>query len=195
MTAMPKLLLASSSPYRRKLLEQLDIEFEWASPDVDESPLPNEQPIDLVARLARTKAQTLAAQYPNHWIVGSDQVACLDHRMLGKPGNIENARRQLRGCRGRRVEFLTGLCLFNAEERHSTTLVDPFAVTFRELSDAQIDRYLIRETPFDCAGSFKVEGLGIALFEKLEGNDPNALIGLPLIQLVTLLKRANIDVI
>ncbi len=192
---MPSIALASSSPYRRQLLQQLGLPFEWSNPAVNEVALPDEAPGALVKRLAQAKARALTARYPQHWIIGSDQVACLDDRILGKPGNMDNARRQLRACSGRRVEFLTGLCLLNSRDDSSETIVEPFAVKFRTLSDAQIDRYLEREQPFDCAGSFKVEGLGIALFERLEGDDPNALIGLPLIQLVTLLQRAGIAVI
>lgn len=192
---MPSIVLASSSPYRRQLLQQLGLPFEWSNPAVDEVALPDEAPWTLVKRLAQAKARALTARYSQHWIIGSDQVACLDDRILGKPGNMDNARRQLRACSGRRVEFLTGLCLLNSSDDSSETIVEPFAVKFRTLSDAQIDRYLEREQPFDCAGSFKVEGLGIALFERLEGDDPNALIGLPLIQLVTLLQRAGIAVI
>lgn len=192
---MPSIVLASSSPYRRQLLQQLGLPFEWSNPAVNEVALPDEAPGALVKRLAQAKARALTARYPQHWIIGSDQVACLDDRILGKPGNMDNARRQLRACSGRRVEFLTGLCLLNSRDDSSETIVEPFAVKFRTLSDAQIDRYLEREQPFDCAGSFKVEGLGIALFERLEGDDPNALIGLPLIQLVTLLQRAGIAVI
>lgn len=192
---MHPIVLASSSAYRRRLLEQLGLAFEWASPDIDETSLPAESVDALVKRLASGKAYALATRYPRHWIIGSDQAAILDGRLLGKPGDLNNARHQLRACSGQRVEFFTGLCLLNSENGKSETIVEPFAVVFRNLSEDQIDRYLKREQPFDCAGSFKVEGLGIALFERLEGNDPNALIGLPLIQLVTLLKRAGIDVI
>ena len=192
---MTPIVLASSSPYRRQLLEQLGLPFKWSSPDIDEAAQPNETPESLVKRLAEAKAQALTARFPQHWIIGSDQAACLDGRILGKPGNLANARRQLSACSGRRVEFLTGLCLLNSRDGSCETIVEPFAVTFRTLTDNQIERYLTREQPFDCAGSFKVEGLGIALFERLEGNDPNALIGLPLIQLVTLLQRAGIEVI
>lgn len=192
---MHSIVLASSSPYRRRLLEQLGLPFEWNSPDIDETALPDEAPASLVKRLALTKARALAARYPQHWIIGSDQVACLEGRILGKPGNIDNARYQLRACNGRRVEFLTGLCLLNSRDDTYETIVEPFAVKFRTLNHTQIDRYLEREQPFDCAGSFKAEGLGIALFEHLEGNDPNALIGLPLIQLVTLLQKAGIVII
>jgi len=192
---MLSIVLASSSPYRRRLLEQLGVAFEWASPDIDETPRRGESPRMLVERLARAKAGALAERYPRHWIIGSDQTACLDGHILGKPGNFANAQRQLRSCRGKRVEFLTGLCLLNSGTGEAETIVDLFSVLFRHLSDEQIDRYLRREQPFDCAGSFKVEGLGIALFERLEGSDPNTLIGLPLIQLVTLLQRAGLEVI
>ncbi len=192
---MPSLVLASSSPYRRQLLQQLGLSFEWADPAIDETALPDETPKSMVKRLAEAKAQALATHYPQHWIIGSDQIACLDGQILGKPGDLSNAQLQLRACNGRRVEFLTGLCLLNSRDMSRETIVEPFAVTFRKLTDEQIDRYLGREQPFNCAGSFKVEGLGIALFERLEGDDPNALIGLPLIQLVTLLQRSGIEVI
>jgi MAF protein len=192
---MPKLVLASSSVYRRALLEKLGVPFVCASPAIDETPQHDETPRALVARLATEKASALAAQFPHSWIIGSDQVACLDGKILGKPGNIENACAQLAACSGQRVEFLTGLCLLNSDSGDTQTIVEPFAVVFRRLGDKQIRHYLERDQPFDCAGSFKAEGLGIALFERLEGDDPNALIGLPLIRLVTLLQQAGIDVI
>jgi septum formation protein len=192
---MHSIVLASSSPYRRQLLEQLKLPFEWSSPDIDETVLPDEEPMALVKRLALAKARALATQFPQHCIIGSDQVACLNGNILGKPGTLNNARRQLRACSGRRVGFLTGLCLLDSSNGSFETIVEPFTVIFRTLSNEQIDNYLTREQPFDCAGSFKVEGLGIALFECLEGADPNALIGLPLIRLVTLLQRAGIAVI
>ena len=192
---MPAVVLASSSPYRRRLLEQLGLDFEWSSPAIDETAAPDETPASLVKRLAEAKARALAGRYPQHWIIGSDQVACLDGRILGKPGDLDNARRQLRACRGRSVQFMTGLCLLDSRSGSAETVAEPFTVHFRTLDEAQIDRYLEREQPFDCAGSFKMEGLGIALFERLEGDDPNALIGLPLIRLVTLLQRAGIAVI
>ncbi len=192
---MPKLVLASSSAYRRALLEKLGMPFVVASPTIDETPQHDETPRALVARLAAEKASALASQFPRSWIIGSDQVACLDGKILGKPGNMENACTQLTACSGRRVEFLTGLCLLNSDSGDAQTIVEPFAVAFRQLGDEQIRHYLEREQPFDCAGSFKAEGLGIALFERLEGDDPNALIGLPLIRLVTMLQQAGIDVI
>jgi MAF protein len=192
---MPNIVLASSSRYRRQLLERLGLVFETDSPAIDETPLPQESPHALVQRLAQAKARALAARYPQHWIIGSDQVACLDGVTLGKPGNFENAQKQLHSCNGRRIKFLTGLCLLNSSNGSVETIVEPFAVQFRQLSAEQIDHYLQREQPFDCAGSFKAEGLGIALFERLEGSDPNTLIGLPLIRLVTLLQNAGIAVI
>jgi len=192
---MPPLVLASSSIYRRALLDKLGLPFIAESPSIDETPLLNESADALVQRLALAKATALAAKYSTHLIIGSDQVASLDGKILGKPGNRINALEQLRACSGRRVVFLTGLTLLDSRNDHSTTVVEPFSVSFRSLSDSQIERYLEREQPFDCAGSFKAEGLGIALFESMQGDDPNALIGLPLIRLVTLLQQAGISVI
>ncbi len=192
---MPALVLASSSSYRQTLLRQLGLPFECASPDIDETPLPQETPLALVQRLASAKAAALAKTYPNHLIIGSDQAASLDGQILGKPMELCAARAQLTKASGRRVEFFTGLCLLDSRSETSQCLVEPFSVVFRKLSAAQIERYLLREKPFDCAGSFKVEGLGIALFERLEGRDYSALIGLPLIQLCTLLQAAGIEVI
>lgn len=187
-------LLASSSRYRRRLLERLHLPFIWASPDIDESPQPGEAAEHLVRRLAEAKARALAASHPGHLIIGSDQVACLGETILGKPGNLANARQQLRASSGQTVRFLTGLCLLNSGSDHCQVLVEPFEVHFRRLSDQQIDRYLEKEQPFDCAGSFKSEGLGIALFEELRGRDPNALIGLPLIALIDLLQAEGIEI-
>jgi septum formation protein len=192
---MPPLVLASSSIYRRALLDKLGLPFIAESPSIDETPLPNESAEALVQRLALAKTTALAEKYPAHLIIGSDQVASLDGRILGKPGNLANAFEQLRACSGRRVIFLTGLTLLDSRNRHSTTVLEPFGVSFRQLNEAQIKRYLEREQPFDCAGSFKAEGLGIALFESMQGDDPNALIGLPLIRLVTLLQQAGLSVI
>ncbi len=192
--AHPPLLLASSSRYRRDLLARLQLPFIWASPDIDEQPLPAEPADALVRRLAEGKARALAATHPNHLIIGSDQVACLDDAILGKPGDFASAQRQLRAASGRSLRFATGLCLFNSGSGHCQTIVEPFEVRFRVLSDARIDRYLEREQPFDCAGSFKAEGLGIALFEELRGRDPNTLIGLPLIALVDLLQAEGVEI-
>lgn len=192
---MPALVLASGSAYRRALLEKLGLPFAWESPDVDETARPGESAQALVERLARAKAGALAGRYPRHLIIGSDQVACLDGQILGKPGDAANARRQLRAASGRRVDFFTGLCLLDSATGECRSLVEPFAVIFRSLTDENIERYLERDRPFDCAGSFKSEGLGIALFERLEGSDSNALIGLPLIRLVDLLAQAGVEVI
>ena len=192
---MRPLVLASSSPYRRDLLQKLGMPFECCSPDIDESAIDGELPAILVARLAQQKARALRARFPEGWIIGSDQVACLDGAILGKPGNLASATKQLRRCSGRRVEFLTGLSLLDARSGVAETIVEPFTVVFRELTEAQIRHYLEREAPFDCVGSFKAEGLGIALFEGMEGTDFNALVGLPLIRLVSLLQQAGIAVI
>ncbi len=189
----PPLLLASSSRYRRQLLERLQLPFIWASPEIDESALPDEPAEALVRRLAEAKARALVADHPAHLIIGSDQVACLDDRIIGKPGDLANARRQLRAASGRSVRFLTGLCLLDSGSGRCQVVVEPFDVHFRSLTDTQIDRYLEHEQPFDCAGSFKSEGLGIALFEALHGRDPNALIGLPLIALVDLLQAEGVE--
>lgn len=195
MLQIRSIVLASSSIYRRQLLEKLGLPFVFASPSINETPNPGETPRTLVARLATQKAQALAQQYPTSLIIGSDQVACLDDDILGKPGNQENAFQQLQACSGRRVEFLTGLCLLDSAHGTSQTIVEPFAVHFRQLSNQQIQNYLAREQPYDCAGSFKSESLGIALFKKLEGDDPNTLIGLPLIRLVELLQESGVSVL
>ncbi len=188
-----RLLLASSSTYRRQLLEKLQLPFSYASPNIDESPLPNEPAQDLVQRLATTKATTLAELYPDHLIIGSDQVATLDGNIIGKPHTHARAREQLTRFRNRTLVFFTGLCLFNTATRHTQTRVETYSVTFRNLSDEQIETYLRLEQPYDCAGSFKSEGLGISLFSSMEGNDPNTLIGLPLITLIKMLNNEGID--
>lgn len=192
---MPPIILASSSIYRRQLLERLELPFEWASPDVDETPLAGEAPAALAERLACAKAAALAQRYPAHLIIGSDQVASLDGTPLGKPGDFANAERQLRACSGKRVEFLTGLCLLDSATGARQSIVERFGVVFRRLEERQIASYLRREQPFDCAGSFKVEGLGIALFERLDGDDPNSLVGLPLIRLTGMLRAAGVEVL
>ncbi len=188
-----KLLLASCSPYRRELLARLRIPFDCASPDIDETPSANESPQDYVARLAYEKARALAAQYPQHWIIGSDQTCVLNNQICGKPGNHDNAVAQLQRANGQRVSFYTGLCLLNSDRGEYYSLTEPFHVHFRNLSDAEIERYVALEQPYDCAGSFKVEGLGINLFEKLEGRDANSLIGLPLIGLLDLMRKAGLQ--
>lgn len=193
--SMPQLVLASTSPFRRELLEKLGLPFATAAPEVDETPGQGESPRALVTRLAEAKARAVATQFPNALIIGSDQVAVLNGQILGKPGNHENAVRQLRQASGHSVQFLTGLCLFNSHSGHCQVTVVPFSVVFRPLSEEQIQHYLSREQPYNCAGSFKSEGLGISLFERLEGNDPNSLIGLPLIELIKLLANEGIDVL
>jgi MAF protein len=192
---LEKLVLASTSPYRRELLQRLQLEFETASPSVDESTLPGEAPEQLVARLAEAKAKAVADQFPKALIIGSDQVAVVDGRILGKPGDHANAVAQLRRASGKRVSFLTGLCVYNSLSQRSQVDVIPFSVIFRHLSDTQIENYLQREQPYNCAGSFKSEGLGIALFERLEGDDPNTLIGLPLIRLIQMLESEGYPVL
>lgn len=189
------LVLASTSPFRKALLEKLGIPFATASPAVDETPARDETPEQLVNRLAVAKAQAVAGQFPNALIIGSDQVAVIEGQILGKPGSHDKAVQQLRQASGKTVTFLTGLCLYNSRTDHTQRDVIPFKVHFRSLSDAQIENYLQREQPYNCAGSFKSEGLGITLFEKLEGDDPNSLIGLPLITLVKMLERENVQVI
>lgn len=194
-TKRHQLILASSSPYRKELLHRLGLPFITIAPQADETPLPDEPPEALVARLASAKAHAVAHQHSDALIIGSDQAAVLEGRIMGKPGNHDNAAAQLGSASGRRVEFLTGLCLLNSATRRMQVDVIPFAVVFRVLSAAQIENYLRREQPYNCAGSFKAEGLGIALFDKLEGEDPTALVGLPLISLVQMLEHENVRVI
>ena len=189
---MRPLVLASTSPYRAQLLEKLGLPFTTAAPQADESRLPGESPAALVERLARAKAEAVAAAHPDALIIGSDQVACLGDEILGKPGGFEPAFEQLRAMAGRRVTFLTGLCLLDAADGRAWHCVEPFHVHLRPLGEEQIRRYLEKEQPYDCAGSFKSEGYGITLFERLEGDDPNTLVGLPLIRLVELLGRAGV---
>ncbi|MGJ7887210.1 Maf family protein [Enterobacter hormaechei subsp. hoffmannii] len=186
---MPNLVLASTSPYRRMLLEKLGIPFECAAPEVDETPQPGESPRHLVTRLAKEKAQSLAVRYPAHLIIGSDQVCVLDGEITGKPHTEENACQQLLRARGSIVTFYTGLALYNSASGHLQTECEPFDVHFRHLSEEEIMDYVRRERPLNCAGSFKSEGLGIALFDKLDGRDPNTLVGLPLIVLCQMLRR------
>ncbi|QCZ28868.1 Maf family protein [Leclercia adecarboxylata] len=188
---MPNLILASTSPYRRMLLEKLGVPFECAAPDVDESPQPGESPRHLVVRLAQEKAKSLAARFPDHLIIGSDQVCVLDGIITGKPHTEENARQQLLKARGTIVTFYTGLALYNSATGHLQTECEPFDVHFRHLSEQEIEDYVRKERPLNCAGSFKSEGLGIALFDRLDGRDPNTLVGLPLIALCQMLRREH----
>lgn len=171
------------------LLEKLGIPFECAAPAVDETPQPGESPRHLVTRLAQEKAQSLAARYPAHLIIGSDQVCVLDGIITGKPHTKENAIAQLMRARGNIVTFYTGLAVYNSASGHLQTDCEPFDVHFRHLSEQEIVDYVRKERPLNCAGSFKSEGLGIALFERLEGRDPNTLVGLPLIALSQMLRR------
>ena len=187
--------LASSSPYRRELLDKLGFAYRSKKPDIDETPFPDEAPNELVARLAESKARAVMQQFPNALIIGSDQVAVLDGEILGKPGTKSRAIEQLKKASGRCMTFLTGLSLLDSETGIAKTEVVPFDVHFRILTDQMIDRYLEREQPFNCAGSFKSEGLGIVLFDKLDGEDPNTLIGLPLIRLTRLLEQAGVEVL
>ncbi len=189
----PTLVLASRSPFRRALLERLGIPFATAVSSVDEAGLPQERPEDLVLRLSAAKARAVAPSYPHALIIGSDQVACVDGAVLGKPGNRERAIEQLMRSSGRTVVFYTGLCLLHTQSGRIQCHCEPFRVRFRALTADRIAAYVDREQPFDCAGSFKAEGLGIALFERLEGEDPNALIGLPLIRLVAMLEAEGLD--
>lgn len=175
------------------LLEKLTIPFECAAPDVDETPMPGEAPRQLVLRLAQAKAQSLAARFPNHLIIGSDQICVLDGEITGKPLTEEKARQQLAKASGNIVTFYTGLALYNSASGQLQTEVEPFDVHFRHLSEAEIDDYVRKEHPLHCAGSFKSEDLGIALFERLEGRDPNTLIGLPLIALCQMLRREEMN--
>ncbi|SOS33147.1 Maf-like protein [Pseudomonas syringae group genomosp. 3] len=191
---MPSLLLASSSPYRRELLARLRLPFTCKSPDIDESHRPGEAAHDLVQRLARGKAQALAGEYPGHLIIGSDQVAVLDGQILGKPHTFERAREQLTAASGSRVTFLTGLALLNSSTGECQVDCVPFTVHMRELDQASIERYLRTEEPYDCAGSFKAEGLGVSLFRSTEGADATSLIGLPLIRLVDMLIKEGVSV-
>ncbi|HEH9427641.1 septum formation inhibitor Maf [Aeromonas sobria] len=185
---MPQnLTLASTSRYRKALLEKLGLPFDCAAPDVDERPLAEESAQALVARLARAKAQAIADGRDHGLIIGSDQVCVCDGRILGKPGTIDNAVAQLMAAQGRSVTFYTGLCVLDAATGQAHQLVEPFTVHFRTLDETAIRRYVEAELPLDCAGSFKCEGMGIVLFKGLEGRDPNALIGLPLIGLIELL--------
>ena len=191
--SMRSIILASSSSYRRALLSKLGLIFDWASPDINESVLKDEDPDVLVQRLSLEKTQALAFANPEKLIIGSDQVAVLGNLILGKPHTHERAFEQLREASGKVVTFKTGLCLLNASTGKAQIAIENFQVHFRELSDSQIHHYLHYEKPYDCAGSFKSEGLGIGLFSKLIGDDPNSLIGLPLIRLIEMLSNEGID--
>ena len=190
---MPILVLASTSPYRRELLGRLQIPFETVAPDTDESPLPGESPVGTAERLAEAKARAVAHRYPDALIIGSDQVAYCGETRYGKPGTRANALDQLRSMSGKTVIFHTGLCLLNTATDRCHRRGIPTEVRFRELSDAEIQRYLDREDALNCAGSARSEGLGISLLEALRGDDPNALVGLPLIALCEMLRAEGLN--
>jgi septum formation protein len=192
---MLQLILGSSSPFRAEILNKLGLPFIQVSPDIDESALNGEQPEQLVQRLSEQKAYKIAESHQNALIIGSDQVAVLEGHVLGKPGNHENAVKQLSAASGKTVTFLTGLALLNGQTGRMQSAVETFEVEFKVLSASQIAFYLRQEQPYQCAGSFKSEGFGISLFSKLKGNDPNSLIGLPLIRLISLLEAEGIDVL
>lgn len=192
---MQPLILASSSPYRRELLSRLQIPFTVQAPDIDETPMTGEAPEQTALRLAQAKARKVAEAYPAALIIGCDQVATLDGLQLGKPLTHDNAVKQLTFMRGRSVIFHSALCLYNASNQQMQAEVVPFTVTFRNLSDAQIENYLQKEQPYQCAGSAKSEGLGIAVIASMQGDDPNALIGLPLIRLIDMLAQQGVTVI
>jgi len=186
------LVLASTSIYRSELLKRLQLPFETAAPDVDETALPDESARATSVRLAREKARAVAAKYPDALIIGSDQVALLEGQQLGKPLTHDNAVRQLRAMRGKTTCFYTAVALLNSKTGNMQTEVAENYVTLRDLRDAEIEGYLLKEQPYHCAGSAKSEGLGIALMSKMTGDDPNALIGLPLILLSEMLRRENV---
>lgn len=189
----PSLILASGSPYRRELLERLRVTFRVWPARVDETPGDGEDPIALAERLARAKAEALAGA-AGALVIGSDQAVACEGRLVGKPGDRDRARDQLRLQSGKAVDFHTGLCLLDTESGHSRVEVETVRVLFRELADEEIERYLDRDEPFDCAGSFKSESLGVALCERIESQDPTTLIGLPLIRLARMLRDAGFDV-
>ncbi len=190
-----KLVLASTSPYRRELLSRLGVPFETAAPDVDETPLPGELPDATAQRLALLKAQAVAQRFPDALIIGSDQVALLEGRQLGKPGDFDNAKTQLQAMRGKTLEFHTALTLLNANTGHAQTTVVPVRLVMRDYTDAQIEAYLHKDQPYNCCGSAKSESLGIALIARYETEDPNALVGLPLIKLTEMLANEGLDVL
>lgn len=187
-----RLVLASTSPYRRELLARLQYPFEVAAPEADESPLPGETPSATALRLAEAKARAVAATFPDALIIGSDQVAAHGQHRFGKPGTRANAVAQLRAMRGREIVFHTGLCLLDAASNTVQVACIDTHVGFRDLADAEIDAYLAKEDALNCAGSAKSEGLGISLLAYLRGDDPNALVGLPLIALCDMLRRAGV---
>lgn len=189
------LILASTSPFRKAILDKLGVDFNTASPETDETALENEPPQELVERLSIAKAKAIADKVTDSLIIGSDQVAVIDGEIVGKPHTHENAVKQLQNASGKTITFYTGLCLYNSDTKDYQSEVVPFNVVFRQLSDKQINAYLEKEKPYNCAGSFKSEALGIVLFEKLDGEDPNTLMGLPLIRLVRMLEKEHFHIL
>lgn len=189
------IVLASSSPYRRELLEKIIPVFSAASPDLDESSQQDEAPLDLSKRLAFEKASALSQQFSHHLIIGSDQVAMLNSTQLHKPGSFEKCVQQLQLSSGKVIKFYTSLCVLNSETGEYHSDIDLCSVHMKPISNPEIVEYVNREKPFNCAAAFKSEGLGIALFNKIEGSDPNALVGLPLIKLIRLLNKFNYHVL
>ncbi|AUX74476.1 MULTISPECIES: Maf family protein [Erwinia] len=190
---MRQLVLASTSTYRKALLSKLQLPFISAAPETDETPRAEEPATELVTRLAAAKARALAPLFPDHLIIGADQVCVLDGKICGKPHDEANALAQLRAASGQRVVFYTGLALFDSRDATMQLLCEPFSVHFRTLSEDEMANYVRKEQPLDCAGSFKSEGLGIALFDRLSGRDPNTLVGLPLIALAEMLRKAGLN--
>jgi len=190
-----KLILGSTSPFRKSLLEKLHLDFECDSPNIDETPLKNEAVESMVVRLAIAKAQVISKRHDDALIIGSDQSAVLNGEKLSKPGNFENAFKQLTRASGQKILFQTGLCLLNSTTGNIQSCCVPYTVVFKELTPTMIENYLHKEEPYNCAGSFKSEALGIALFERFEGSDPNSLIGLPLIELVNFLGNEGVSIL
>ena len=190
-----KLILASTSPYRRELLSRLGLSFEVANPETDESQLPGETPENLALRLSEAKARAVAVNHPDALIIGSDQVAVMENRIFGKPGNHERAVKQLQELSGKTVNFFTGLCLLNARTGQAEVRGVPTLVGFRDLTNQEIENYLQREPAYNCAGSAKSEGLGITLLRHMRGDDPNALVGLPLIALSEMLRNQGVSIL
>lgn len=190
---MLPIILASTSVFRRELLNRLALPFTCASPDTDETPFPGETSDQLVKRLAEQKARSLAGTYPGHLIIGSDQICLLNNTITGKPYTEENAVKQLLAAQGKKVRFSTGIALLNTQTNHIQVDVEHVDVWFRPLSEPEIRRYVTLEQPLHCAGSFMCEGLGITLFERIDSRDPNTLIGLPLIRLCEMLRAAGAD--
>lgn len=187
-----KIVLGSTSPFRKELLQRFNLNFITDSPDIDETPLANETPKDYVLRLSLEKAKAVATRHPEALVIGSDQCSVLNGEIRGKPHTHENAVKQLTESSNKRVSFYTGLCLYDSSEHTYQLELIPFHVDFRELTKSEIESYLKAEQPYSCAGSFKSEGLGISLFKRMEGDDPTALIGLPLIKLATMLRQKGI---